>query len=239
MQQNSDIQEQVRQLVQAAAQGNKEASAQIQQIVSAAEQGDQQAQQILYLIQQEIQAMQMAKRGAKLNYIKSLKGDCPEGEELVYFKKGGMLCKACEKKKQETLKKPNNSIEELKKGKQLKKCQRGAVVVDDKKLKGYSYSADTLKLGPGYQIISQRFHPVYRLNDNNQSNEEIFEDYNAASGRNIYVSPTKSDTVYFDRPIDNITAFEQDLTVPVGRSENQEKSKREFNKKYKQYGPRK
>lgn len=118
MQQNSDIQEQVRQLVQAAAQGNKEASAQIQQIVSAAEQGDQQAQQILYLIQQEIQAMQMAKRGAKLNYIKSLKGDCPEGEELVYFKKGGSICKKCEKVKQD---KKLNAVEEFKKGRKCKK----------------------------------------------------------------------------------------------------------------------
>ena len=120
-----NIQQQVKQLVQAAAQGNKEASAQIQQIVNAAKQGNQQAIQILELIQQEIQALQMARKGAKLNYLKSLKGDCPEGEEVVYFQKGGTICKKCEKKKQETLKKTNSSsdvIEEFKKGRKTKKC---------------------------------------------------------------------------------------------------------------------
>jgi hypothetical protein len=30
-------------------------------------------------------AIQKAKLGAKLNYIKTLKGSCAEGEELVYF----------------------------------------------------------------------------------------------------------------------------------------------------------
>ena len=120
-----NIQQQVKQLVQAAAQGNKEASAQIQQIVNAAKQGDQQAIQILELIQQELQSLQMARKGAKLNYLKSLKGDCPEGEEVVYFQKGGTICKKCEKKKQETLKKTNSSsnvIEEFKKGRKTNGC---------------------------------------------------------------------------------------------------------------------
>lgn len=38
---------------------------------------------------------QLARRGAKLNFIKRLKGDCPEGQELVYYKAGGRICKAC------------------------------------------------------------------------------------------------------------------------------------------------
>lgn len=123
--QQQNIQQQVKQLVQAATQGNKEASAQIQQIVDAAKQGNQQAIQILELIQQEIQLLQMARRGAKLNYLKSLKDQCPEGEEVIYFQKGGNICKKCEKKKQEVLKKTNNSsnvIEEFKKGRKTKKC---------------------------------------------------------------------------------------------------------------------
>lgn len=36
-----------------------------------------------------------AKLGAKLNYIRSIKGDCPEGQQLVYFKQGGRVCKKC------------------------------------------------------------------------------------------------------------------------------------------------
>lgn len=39
-----------------------------------------------------------AKLGAKLNYIKYIKGGCPEGQEVVYFKKGGLICKKCVEK---------------------------------------------------------------------------------------------------------------------------------------------
>lgn len=38
-----------------------------------------------------------AKYGTKLEYIKKLKGQCPEGEELVYFKRGGKVCSVCQK----------------------------------------------------------------------------------------------------------------------------------------------
>lgn len=44
----------------------------------------------------------MARLGAKLQYYKKLKGSCPDGEEMVYFKEGGRICKSCQKKKQET-----------------------------------------------------------------------------------------------------------------------------------------
>ena len=44
---------------------------------------------------------QKAAHGAKLNYVKSLKHICPEGEELVYFKKGGLMQCGCKGKKME------------------------------------------------------------------------------------------------------------------------------------------
>ena len=47
--------------------------------------------------QQEVQGGVMAKFGAKLEYIKKLKGICPEGYELKFFKQGGSVCKVCEK----------------------------------------------------------------------------------------------------------------------------------------------
>lgn len=50
--------------------------------------------------QEFIQKMQggvMAKFGAKLEYIRKLKGICPEGYELKFFKQGGSICKVCEK----------------------------------------------------------------------------------------------------------------------------------------------
>lgn len=42
----------------------------------------------------------VAALGAKLDYINKLKGNCPEGEELVYMKEGGRVCPKCVKKAQ-------------------------------------------------------------------------------------------------------------------------------------------
>ena len=59
---------------------------------------------------------QMAKNGAKLQYIKRLRGECPEGYEAVSYKIGGKVCKKCEK------------IEAEKcggKAKKAKKCEDG------------------------------------------------------------------------------------------------------------------
>ena len=124
------IEEQVANLVIAAQQGNQQAQQQIQQIQQAAQKGDQQAQQLLQVMQQVVQQMQQetkkAKFGAKLNYIKQLKGECPEGQELTYFKAGGRICKACMGKalknggtvKEEE--KPMSPIDQFKKEKNLK-----------------------------------------------------------------------------------------------------------------------
>ena len=114
-----DIQTQVKQLVQAVAAGDQQAAEQVKQIMQAAEQGDQQALQIAQMIQAEIESMKTsAKLGAKLNYIKQLKGNCLEGEELVYFKKGGMICSKCEKKHEQVVAakgKKLNAVDEFKK----------------------------------------------------------------------------------------------------------------------------
>lgn len=47
--------------------------------------------------QQQAQT-QKALHGAKLNYFKSLKHQCAEGEEVVYYKKGGSVTCGCKKK---------------------------------------------------------------------------------------------------------------------------------------------
>ena len=106
-----DIQSQVMQLVQAAMNGDKQATQAIQQIMQAAQQGDQQAAQIAQMIQDVAKQMQgqatAAKYGAKLSYIKSLRSGCPEGYEVSYHKKGGVLCKECVAKSHVT---PNQTI---------------------------------------------------------------------------------------------------------------------------------
>ena len=106
-----DIQAQVMQLVQAAMNGDEQATQAIQQIMQAAQQGDQQAAQIAQMIQDVAKQMQgqatAAKYGAKLSYIKSLRSGCPEGYEVSYHKKGGVLCKECVAKSHVT---PNQTI---------------------------------------------------------------------------------------------------------------------------------
>lgn len=117
-----DPQEQIIQLVQAAMSGDQQATAQVQQIMQAAEQGDPQAAQIAQVIMQVMEEMQggapaggqagqVARNGAKLNYIKKLKGECPDGYEMTFFKAGGKVCKKCQKK-----------VEKACGGKQLAKC---------------------------------------------------------------------------------------------------------------------
>ena len=94
-----DPQQKIIALVQAAQQGDQQAQQTIQQIQQAAQQGDQQAAQIIQLIQQITQQMQQqvqaARHGAKLNYLASLRGYCPQGSHLEFFKVGGQICKKC------------------------------------------------------------------------------------------------------------------------------------------------
>ena len=70
---------------------------QAMQIVQMASQGDQQAQQIVQQVVQQASGTPSARLGAKLNYLRKIKGICPEGQELVYFKAGGKMCKKCMK----------------------------------------------------------------------------------------------------------------------------------------------
>lgn len=116
-----DPQQQIIALVQAAAQGDQQAQQTIQQIQSAAESGDQKAVQIMQIIQQVMEQMQgeqaqAAKFGAKLAYIKHLKGECPEGSHLEYFKAGGQICKRCAK----------DAVKKDCKGSKIKKACGGA-----------------------------------------------------------------------------------------------------------------
>ena len=94
-----DPQQKIIALVQAAQQGDQQAQQTIQQIQQAAQQGDQQATQIMQLIQQITQQMQQqiqaARHGARLNYLASLRGYCPQGSHLEFFKVGGQICKKC------------------------------------------------------------------------------------------------------------------------------------------------
>lgn len=75
------------------------------------------------IIAQAIKALQggtrKARLGAKLDYIKQSIGECPEGQEVVYFKKGGEICKICAGKKLQDGGK-SDPIKEFKKKKKIK-----------------------------------------------------------------------------------------------------------------------
>jgi hypothetical protein len=74
--------------------------------------------------QEFIQKMQggqgiKAALGAKLNYIRKIKGMCPDGQETYFFKEGGSIksgCKPCMAKAQkgQELKKKGNAVDQFK-----------------------------------------------------------------------------------------------------------------------------
>lgn len=112
------------------ARNQQELEAAIQQM---GEEGLQQAYaEFMQAIQQ--QQVQAAKFGARLNYIRKLRGQCPEGYEMQYYKAGGQLCKKCMKKQamEEGGEIPQNPIDQFKCGRKMKKkkAQGGAIDLD-------------------------------------------------------------------------------------------------------------
>ena len=84
-------------------------------------------QEFIQLIQQ--QQIQRAEKGAKLNYIKQLRGECPEGYEMQYYRVGGKVCKKCMKKKcEEGGNVPTDPIDSFKCGRKTKKCEQGGTI---------------------------------------------------------------------------------------------------------------
>lgn len=89
-------QEQQQQIMQAFAQWAQQKGIDVNQIQSNPQALEQAMTEFLQEIQQGQQA-QVARQGAKLQYIKNLKGTCPDGTHLEYYKAGGRLCKKCMK----------------------------------------------------------------------------------------------------------------------------------------------
>ena len=76
-----------------------------------------------FLQEMQQQQVQAAKFGAKLNYIKRLNGQCPDGTEMQYFKVGGRLCKKCVQRQQreQEAEEPSDPIKAFKCGRKMKK----------------------------------------------------------------------------------------------------------------------
>ena len=101
---------------------NKEIAPKLLQIVDA---GVKNQDKRAIIIAQAIKSLQQgstrkARLGAKLDYIKQSIGECPEGQEVVYFKKGGEICKVCAGKKMQNGGK-SDPIKDFKKKKDITK----------------------------------------------------------------------------------------------------------------------
>ena len=191
---DEQLQQQIVQLVQAAMQGDEQATQQIQQIMQAAQQGDQQAAQLAQMIQQVAQSMtQSAKLGAKLNYLRQLKGQCPEGYEMRYFKAGGAMgskivkeCVKCQKQEAGGKAAPKNLVEAFKEERALKKKAQSSKI---KKSQGGNKMKPTkqekrvtlkreIRTGEPYEEVITRF-----WSDGTKSRKEISEGGTAYTGR--------------------------------------------------------
>ena len=63
------------------------------------------------------------KLGGHLAYLNKLKGNCPDGEEMVYMKEGGRVCPKCVKKAKEGKKVEEQKMNAIQKFKAEKGCK--------------------------------------------------------------------------------------------------------------------
>ena len=123
--QDENVQQQVMAMAQSSQEQEQQMGMAIIGTAMVLEDNMQQEQQVPQNMAQQAQPTYMAKRGAKLNYLKSLKNICPEGYETAYFQRGGQLIKGCKKCQQKAAKaqegRKMNAIEEFKCGKKMKK----------------------------------------------------------------------------------------------------------------------
>ena len=221
---NDKIKKQIVALLQAAQSGDQQATQALQQIMTKAKQGDQKAIALAKAIQTVMKEMQgqasaqpqnpvAAKFGAKLNYIKTLKGDAPEGQEVVYYKEGGQVKKKFVPKNCKGRKTGREEIQNFKKKacsgiKMRQKGQSGLkfggsnksnrfaqqsnvlpeVVVNSSR--PYRFNRRQTTVGPGYSITSDALFSEY-------NNGEYMGDLSEIkAGRTIYHTPFGNDTIY-------------------------------------------
>lgn len=112
------------------AQTQQEFEAYIQQL------GEEGLQQEYAQFMQILQQQQVAARkfGGMLNYIGKLRGVCPEGYEMQFFKQGGQICKKCARKAkmEDGGMVPQNPIDAFRCGRKMKKKACGGTIKEAK-----------------------------------------------------------------------------------------------------------
>ena len=87
-----------------------------EQVVTSLQKGDVKSAKAMI---QQLAGARKAAHGAKLDYFRKLKNQCPEGEELYYYKKGGSVGCGCKKKED------GGEVEMAKKGTAVEKFKKG------------------------------------------------------------------------------------------------------------------
>ena len=122
-------------------------------------------------------ATRKAAHGAKLNYFRKLKNQCPEGEELYYYKKGGKAGCGCRKKENSgeiVTAKEGSAVEKFKKGQfglrtnELVKNHQDKKKEEEKKKKANTWGASTK-----YIAKPKNVDPKKMPQDNTVPNEDI------------------------------------------------------------------
>ena len=156
------------------AKSQQELEAVIQQM---GEEGLKQAYaEFMQMMQQ--QQVRAAKFGAKLNYIKQLRGQCPDGYEIKYFKEGGSVtkkCVACQQQAQEV--QASDPIEAFKCGRKMKKKACGGDIKKDQKGNKVTLKKET-STGEPYERTTTR-----QWSDGTKSRREVSEGGTAYIGR--------------------------------------------------------
>lgn len=133
------MEQQIMEFAQRLLSKDPQAMQQYQQIIQAAQSGNEEAAQTASMIEQALQSLQAsARNGAKLrqkiDYIKFLKGQCPEGYEMQKFAAGGTVCHKCIKKQEKgNTMEIDDPVKSFKCGRKMKKKACGGNLTKKKK----------------------------------------------------------------------------------------------------------
>lgn len=146
------------------------------------------AQAIQIWEQYENQA-QMAEKGAKLEFVKQLKGICPEGTEKIYLKNGGCMCKKAKMEKGDKMENKKEFFDAKKEkcGGKMKKHQDGGVVVKE----AYGPAQTKYKNNRG-QIFYSDEGDYYSGKDTTRNGITLI------TGQNDLNNPTQIDSTFID-----------------------------------------
>lgn len=188
------------------AQTQQEFEAYIQQL------GEEGLQREYAQFMQMIQQQQVsAKRfGGMLNYIGKLRGACPEGYEMQFFKQGGQICKKCvqKAKMEDGGKTPQNPVDAFKCGRKMKKARKAQDGLATKKIAPRSIGNP--KMVPLEEEVMEYYDPyegtvIRRWADGTTSQMQTSEGGNVFIGRQGEVGITNVPDPRYNAIADSLT----------------------------------